>query len=89
MHHACPICQRAMLLSAGVLCRRASLLITLAACCLKVIEWMVKKWLFLVVWMTGMDEDAVSPCTPCCCDDARANCKGDIWVSLMYLRLAN
>jgi hypothetical protein len=36
-----------------------------------------------------MDEDAVSPCTPCCCDDARAKTEGDLWVSLMFLRLAN
>jgi hypothetical protein len=78
-----------MLLHAGMPRRAAPLLMTLAACCLKVIEWGVKKALFLIVWMTGLDEDAVSPCTPCCCDDARANCKGDLWVSLMFSRLAN
>ena len=89
MHHVCPVCKRAMLLRAGMLRRAAPLLTTLAARCLKVVVWRVKKWLFLVVWMTGLDEDAVSPCTPCCCDDARAKTEGDLWVSLMFSRLAN
>ncbi len=79
-----------MLLCAGMPCRRALLLMTLAALCLKVIEWGVKKWLFLIVWMIGMDEDADSPCIrPAVVTMPERTAKGDLWVSLMYLPLAN
>lgn len=90
MHHVCPICKRTMLLGARMLRRGAPLLMTSAALGLKVIVWGIKKWLFLIVWMIGMDEDAVSPCIrPAVVTMPVRTAKGDIWVSLMYLRTAN